>query len=132
MKIAVAILIALVLVLTWLLTVEIVATREQRSQIATLASKLADKLARENLELQHKCAQQAEKMFAQLGYRLDRPTNGIFATYQSHYNANLSKCFMTLNLSGVGSGDQRFLFDAYEQREYAQYIVIPVRGQKYS
>src|SRR6266851_1609388 len=113
-KTAVVASIAIVLVLAWLLNAETKTTREQQSQIAALTSKLADKLTRENLELQQKCAQQSEKVFAQLGYRLDRPTQRIFATYQSHYKANLGKCFMTLDLGGR-AGDQRFLFDAYEQ-----------------
>jgi hypothetical protein len=125
MKVAVATLIAIVLVLAWLLNAETKTTREQQNQIAALTSKLADKVARENLELQQKCAQQAEKIFMQLGYRMDRPTLGISATYQSHYNAKLGKCFMTLD--STGAGDHRFLFDAYEQREYAEYMAMPAR-----
>ena len=129
MKITVAILIAIVLVLAWQLSAEVVTTRLQRSEIATLTSKLADKSARENLELQEKCAQQAAKMFEQLGYKLDRAVRGVFATYQSHFNANLGKCLMTLNIGGAATGDQRHLFDAYEQRGYAEYMTTP--GQKY-
>jgi hypothetical protein len=127
MKAAVGALIAIVLVLGWLLNAETKTSREQQNQIALLTSKLADKVARENLDLQQKCAQQAEKIFGQLGYRLDRPTLGIFATYQSHHNAKLGKCFMTLD--STGAGHQLFLFDAYEQREYAHYIEIPVKGR---
>lgn len=126
MKIAIAVLLAIVLALAWLLNAEMGTNRRQRSQIAELTSKLADNSARERLELQQKCANQAEKIFSQQGYKLNGPRP---ASYQSHYNAKLNKCFMTLD--SMVLGDQRFLFDAYEQREYAEYMLLPEKGKKY-
>ena len=68
-------------------------------------------------------------MFHQLGYKDDgSPVNGTIAICQSHHKPTINKCFMTLTTttySGtpVTSLESRFLFDAYEQREYAEYSV---------
>jgi hypothetical protein len=113
MKIALAVLLAAALALTWGLVAETMKNGQLQSQVTELSATLGNKTARENLELQEKCAGQAERMFRILG------SNG---GYVSHYNATLNKCFMT-----VDSGTMRplritkFLYDAYEQREYAGY-----------
>jgi len=144
-KAIITLLLAAVLVLAWQFETELEADRKQAAEIRELRSKLetaldtdrkqtaeaqelraklADKSKRDNLDLQAKCAAQAEKVFHQLGWREDRPTNDTFASYQSHYNAARDKCFMTLATAGFTNGrgtDYRSLFDAYEQRDYAEY-----------
>lgn len=106
--------------------------RQQRGRIAELASKLRDKTDRENLEFQQKCALQAEKIFHQLGWKLNDP-GGTFASYQSHYHQKLGKCFMTVNSTTTGprGPTSRYLFDAYEQRGYAEYMWISDAVKKY-
>ena len=124
MKVAVVVLLAIVLALVWGLTTEMVTNRQQQSQITELTSKLGDRTTRENLELQEKCALQAERVFKRLGYKESVPQNGVFGTYQSHYNAKLNKCFMTLDSTTTNPDTEfnfKFLFDAYEQRGYGEY-----------
>ncbi|HXM83543.1 MAG TPA: hypothetical protein VN929_16655 [Burkholderiales bacterium] len=127
MKASIAILAAIVLVLSWFLNA-------QRSEIAELTSKLNDKAAREGLEQQQKCALQAEKIFGQLGYKLNDPRSKIFASLQSHYSAKQNKCFMTVETTDMGTGtlaNTKYLFDAFEQRGYAEYMWIADKVKKY-
>jgi len=134
MKLAVAALLAIALVLAWLLNAEVATNNQQRSQIAELTSKLGDKTARENLEFQQKCAQQAEKIFHQLGYKLNEPRSAISASYESHYNTKLNKCFMTVstvNMSTPRLTTSKFLLDAYEQRGYAEYMWMADKVKKF-
>ena len=129
MKIALGILLLTVLVLASLLGVEIMTNREQHDQIQKLRFELADKSKQSNLELQAKCAMQAEKMYQHLGYKLSGPD-----VYQSHYNEKLNKCFMlieTTRVAGESISNGKYLFDAYEQREYANYIWMTHPGKKY-
>ncbi len=93
---------------------------------------MADKATRENLDLQQKCAAQAEKAFRHLGWREDQPTNpGQMAAYQSHYSAERNKCFMTLEVLGNNGYQSKSLFDAYENRSFAEYLWTPQEGKKY-
>lgn len=116
-------LLAAALALTWALVTEMTKTNQLRSQNAELTTKLGDKKMRESLDLQRNCAQQAEKIFHQLGYNLN-PTGSNIAVYQNHYNAKLNKCFMVLTATAmkVTAYGEKYLFDAYEQREYGEYI----------
>ncbi len=131
-RLILGVLIAIILVFGWQLW-------QRQTEIQDLESKLADKSTAENLTLQEKCAQQAEQVFRKLGYNeKGTPTNGQIAIYQNHYNPAFKKCFMTLetttvsSTNGVGIGaETRFLFDAYEQREYAEYDWLPVKDKKY-
>lgn len=118
-----------VLVLAWLLSAEMMTSREQRDQIQKLTISLADKSKQENLVLQEKCALQVEKVFRQLGYKV-----GGMDLYQSHYNAKLNKCFMSLESTSFATGGMfvnKFLFDAYEQREYGQYMWMADKVKKF-
>lgn len=130
MKSAVAVLLAIALVLAWLLNAEVATNAQQRNQIAELTSKLGDKTARENLELQEKCALQAKKIYNDPLYKAeDRDKlGGPFQDYQSHYNAKLKKCFVTLQFhqstpSGYATWSEG-LSDAFERRDYATYLWI--------
>lgn len=118
MKIAIAILILIVVGLGWQLNGEMATNNRQRGQIAALTSKLIDKTARENFELQEKCAKQADKVFRELGYNLNADSN------QSHFNVKLNRCFMSFGTGSVGKFPSKYLIDAYEQRQYAEYFVF--------
>ena len=133
MKLAVAALLAIALVLAWLLNAEVATNSQQRIQIAELTSKLGDKSARENLEFQQKCAQQAEKIFHQLGYKLNEARNAISSSYESHYNTKLNKCFMTVSTVKLTPRfvTSKFLIDAYEQKGYAEYMWMADKDRKY-
>ncbi len=114
MKFIIAALLVFVVGLAWLLNAEMTTSRERQDQIEQLKLRLADKSRRENLELQEKCALQAERMFRRLGYE---------GSYESHYNAERNKCFMTVDVAGTLRPLRitKFLYDAYEQREYAAF-----------
>jgi hypothetical protein len=111
LRIIIAALLLLVLALAWLLKAEMTTSQERQDQIEKLTLRLADKSRRENLELQEKCALQAERMFRILGYE---------GGYVSHYNAELNRCFMTVDTGTIRPlRITKFLYDAYEQRQYA-------------
>jgi hypothetical protein len=134
MKIAIGILIAIMLVLAWQLNAAMTTNRAQQEQIQQLTVSLADKSKRENLELQEKCAAQAQKMFRQLGWEDNDPKSGSIALYQSHYNAKANRCFLTVDsTSGLSKGGvfkNRFLIDAYEQKGYAEFNQMFYKGIK--
>ncbi len=112
------ILVLIVAALGWLLRDERATTVQQRSEIAELTAKIADKSARGNLELQEKCAAQADKVFRQLGYSLSKD----LSTIQSHFNVKLNKCFMSFSVLSAGGSLSKYLIDAFEQRGYAEYL----------
>ena len=82
---------------------------------------------------QERCARQAEAVFRDRGYSKDitRPkgdesgSNDVIADFESHYNIVLDKCFVLLEIFGVGVSNAGFqirsLLDAYEGRTYAEY-----------
>ena len=113
MKVALAVLLAAALALTWALVTETTENGQLHRQVTELTAKLGDKTARDNLELKEKCALQAERMFRILGFD---------GSYVSHYNSTLNKCLMTVDTGTVRPlRITKFLYDAYERREYASY-----------
>lgn len=141
MKIALGVLLAAALALTWGLVAETTKNGQLQGQVTELTSKLGDKTARDNLELQEKCATQAEKVFRQEDKELRQPQLGVpvsvmYHAHTSHYHAKLNKCFiLTEYLSSLGGTDTSLtvsnLFDAYEQRTYATYTFVPDKVKKY-
>jgi len=129
MKAAVAVLLAIVAILAWLLIAEVTASRQLRAE-------LADKTARENLEFQEKCALQAKKIFDDPYYKdesRDKP-GGSSQIYRSHYNAKLRKCFMVMtnNPSALLSNADFYsvdLLDPIERRDFASYNKWPTEGK---
>jgi hypothetical protein len=81
---------------------------------------------REALELQKECGLQAAKAFKQAGWKVGEPTNGSTASFESHYNPGMNKCFMLMRIltvspaTGTKSWASTYLLDAYEQRTYAE------------
>ena len=134
MRIAAGVMLLVVLVLAWLLSTEMMTSREQRDHIQKLTASLADKSKQENLELQSKCALQAEKMFRKMpSARLPSVSSAkqeISYDFESHYNVKLNKCFM-LHTTYYENGTASYnLFDAYELRDYASFIGQIDKGQK--
>ena len=88
------------------------------------------------------CARQAETVFRERGYSKDitRPkgdtsgSNDVIANFESHYNTVLNKCFMLLEIFGVGTNNAGFqirsLLDAYGGRTYAEFAWGPTESSK--
>lgn len=81
---------------------------------------------REALELQKECGLQAAKVFKQAGWKVGEPTNGSIASFESHYNPEMNKCFMVVRILTVSAATRTkswastYLVDAYENRTYAE------------
>ena len=129
MKTAIAILLIIVAALGWQLSAEITTNNTLQKQVQELTKQLTDKSTRENLEFQQSCALQAEKVFHQVGWKENAWQDGLLATYSSHYHHKLGKCFMTIEVSGKYTG--KSLLDAYERRDYAEYMWVPDKVKKF-
>ena len=120
--------------MAWVLSVKTTTESRQRKQIEELTVKLADKSRLENFGLQEKCTGKAEEVFQSLGYGGTK-SNGDMSAYQSHFNTKLGKCFMAIESTTVTKNgnivNSKFLLDAYEQREYAEYTWISRNNKKY-
>jgi hypothetical protein len=93
-------------------------------------------------DLQERCTRQAETVFRDRGYSKDitKPkgdesgSNDVIADFESHYNTVLDKCFVLLEIFGVGVSNAGFqirsLLDAYEGRTYAEYAWGPTDSKK--
>ena len=90
------------------------------------------------------CARQGETVFRERGYSKDvtsekgdeSGSNDVIANFESHYNVPLNRCFMLLEIFGVGVANAGFqirsLLDAYEGRIYAEYAWGPAQSKNYS
>ncbi len=81
------------------------------------------------LELQGKCANQAKASYAEGGWLKEQ-----LATYTNHYNPKLTKCFMEVQSTTVQGGDvfnNKYVSDAYEGKNYAEYAWKAEKGKKY-
>lgn len=135
MKTIVAGLLVVVGILSWRLTAEVAQKGLLRGELEQLTGQLADKSKLESLQFQEKCAEQAKKVFHALGYK-DEQQNLNTDIYQSHYNTKIGKCFMAVESTNMTTspGTQfttRILLDAFEQREYAEYMWMSRKDKKY-
>jgi hypothetical protein len=129
MKAAMVGLCVVIAALAWRVIVDINTSRSKDAAIQELRAKLAEAASKlDGIELQAKCAQQAEKVFHLLGYKEDgEGSSGTLALYANHHNAPLNKCFMTIESTDMGHTSRgtivasKYLMDAYEQREYAEF-----------
>jgi hypothetical protein len=106
-----------------------------------IASGLA--LSQVSPDLEQTCARQAETIFRERGYSKDvtrqkedeSGSNDVIANFESHYNTPLNRCFMLLEIFGVGVANAGFqirsLLDAYEGRIYAEYAWGPTQSKNY-
>jgi hypothetical protein len=93
-------------------------------------------------DLQDRCARQVGKIFYEQGYKDSTVTRlkgdepgdwRVTASYESHYDAKLNRCFMLLATEGMGTSNLHFqsrsLVDISERRSYADYLWTPVEGK---
>ena len=108
----------------WILRNEMQKNQQLITANQALESRLADQSAKVGLELQDKCAVQADKMFHQLGWGKPLPSNSPRAEeYVSHYNTKMNKCFLEVTIEDFRDGTTTHtLLDAFERREYAFYL----------
>jgi hypothetical protein len=101
--------------------------REQQSQINDLRKPHDPSPALEN---QGKCAGQARKIYADLGYKAKK-----FADYENHYNGKLNKCFILIrNVDASNPATiwtHKNLIDAYGGKQYGEYHWHTVKNTKY-
>lgn len=122
-------------------------SRLWRFAIATLVAAgyiaTGSALPQASLDSQKRCALQAETVFRQGGYSKDitKPKGDesgnydVIANFESHYNITLNKCFMLLEIFGVGVSNAGFqirsLLDPFEGRTYAEYAWGPSESNKH-
>jgi hypothetical protein len=70
-------------------------------------------------------------VFRELGYKLNGSKDNVAEVLQSHFNPSLNKCFMTIETMARDGSQNRFLLDAFEQREYAEYFWMVDKVKKY-
>lgn len=102
---------------------------KQQQQIATLTQAQASKQVA--FAMQEKCTAQSEKVFRELGYKLNGSTSNVSEVLQSHFNPERNKCFMTVETMSRDGTQARYLLDAFEQREYAEYFWMVDAVKKY-
>jgi hypothetical protein len=90
-------------------------------QIADLNSKLVEKSEMGMLGLKTRCAEQADKTFADLGYKRTELNR-----YESHYNGALNKCFIrTESQDSYTVPDAIFAYqnvlDAFEVKQFGSF-----------
>jgi hypothetical protein len=122
-----------VIALAWALVVEVGTDRRQRGQIQQLTSRLGKESRLDQLKLDERCAAKAKSVFEAMGYK-EMQTGVNTDSWQSHYNPKLSKCFMTVESTGVSNETQfisRILLDAFERRIYGQYTWTSRKDKKY-
>jgi hypothetical protein len=96
-------------------------SRTPRIQGATIAT----------LDQQARCADQARRAFAELGY-----ARKTIASYESHYNAGLNKCFIEVSSSDTQGSPgtiwrNRFVQDVFEGKQYGTYAWHTEEDKKY-
>ena len=83
-----------------------------------------------SLEYQGKCAEQAARF-----YKEGRFKNDDYHSFENHYSPILNKCFIKVIAMDENPGrtfvTSRVIYDAYEGKEYAQYIWESDKKKKY-
>jgi hypothetical protein len=114
--------------------------QEQRHLVQELTAKVQELTTKPatvpkkttNLDLQQRCAAQANKMFALYGWEKE-PTAG----FTNHFNSEMGKCFMLIVNTSPDkqrpgtSIETRNLSDAFERKEYAEYFWHSDEKKKY-
>ncbi|MBI3646280.1 MAG: hypothetical protein HY233_09990 [Acidobacteriales bacterium] len=116
----IVLLIVFVGVLSLLLYSQTAALREQRRQVQEMNAKLESISKTTSLDLQGKCAKQAQEAF-----KLRYPER---ASFENHYNTKLDKCFMQVayvDKYGVSVD----IIDAFEGKNYAVYTAVFEKGK---
>jgi hypothetical protein len=100
-------------------------------QIADLNAKLAEKSKTDVVDLKARCAEQAGKTFADLGYKRSELNR-----YDSHYNGTLNKCFLhTESQDSYTVPNAIFAYqnvlDAFEVKQLGSYAWRSDTGKKH-
>ncbi len=93
----------------------------QQKRIEALNSKI--RLGTTNIDLQEKCAKQAEKAYRDSESKV-MAMDGSLSNFNNHYNSKLNKCFVRIDKDPYHAGEfshYEFLYDAYEGKLYAEY-----------
>lgn len=75
-------------------------------------------------EYQKICADQAQKLFASLGWEKNgEPVGSLRGAYTNHYNPQMNKCFVQLDITVISSrwAENDSVTDAFDGHEYAHY-----------
>jgi hypothetical protein len=136
MKSIAAVLFVALLAMAWRLNWLNASVGQQQQTLIRLQQQLAGltdaKLSKQDaFAMQEKCAAQADKVFRELGYKLNGSTDNVSETLQSHFNPQLNKCFMAIETMARNGSQSRFVLDAFEQREYAEYFWMVDKVKKY-
>jgi hypothetical protein len=83
------------------------------------------------LDLQEKCAKQAQKAFDKMQFQ-DR----TLASFTNHYNVKLNRCFIETEQEMVPGGPDifwtyKFVSDAYEGKDFGSYVWHSDKVKKY-
>lgn len=116
-KVSLVLLVVVAILLAWRVFAEMTLNQVLKNQVVELNQKLNEKSAQGNIDLQAKCADQAESTYLKLGYK-----NGGLDGYQSHFNNKLNKCFLTIHSIDNSGIFSESIADAYEQRVYGLYM----------
>ena len=108
------------------------ALADQQRRITELNSRLEAKSQTASLELQEKCSKQARSDFEEYGWKKE-----AFASFTNHYNEKMNKCFILIQSATPSSNSRdgtisinKYLFDAFEEKQYGSYSCWEFRHQK--
>ena len=107
------------------------AIRQEREQIRQLNAKLDAMPKTASLDLQEKCATQAQKQFDELGWN-----KNPMADFANHYSARLNKCFIEVEYTDTRTvrGEiitSKNVSDAFEGKVYGNYTWSTEKGTKF-
>jgi hypothetical protein len=131
-NIAIALLVVSVGVLGVLAYSQAAALRQQREQVRQLNAKLEESASKSaTFDRQEKCATQARVEFNSQGKA------GELSGFTNHYSEKLNRCFMVVQdtNSKIARGhiiQTKFLFDAFEGKDYGQFFWKSDGTKKYS
>jgi hypothetical protein len=128
MKVVTAALIIGVAVLAWQLNSKKLTIANLQKRLDAVNAKLESRSGAASIELQEKCAKQAREQFRQSGWEKER-----LASFESHYNEKLAKCFMltrNTEFAPVTFSTFMILADAFEGKVLGNYSWRSDRANK--
>jgi hypothetical protein len=105
--------------------------REQQRQIDKLSDGLESVSKATSIDLQSKCAKQAQEAFKRDGFEGEKG-----ASFSNHYNQKLNKCFVQVESVDWKTAPgtvftNKVLSDAFEGKVYAEYMWRSDKVKKY-
>ena len=125
---------AVALVLAYVVFRQNAAIRDQQKALTDLRAQVAatqNKPQTNTLDLQEKCARQAQEAFKRDGFEGEKG-----ALFSNHYNEKLNKCFVQIESSDWKTAPgtvftNKVLSDAFEGKVYAEYMWHSDKVKKY-